>query len=61
MSSEAQQSEVSVEVLREKISQLESQNKQLQKALDNKAKQFENLISVYNLLIDKILNTGITN
>ena len=45
--------------LQSQILALQSQLAQTEKALTNKTKQFDNLVSVYNLLIDKILNTGI--
>lgn len=48
-----------VSQLQSQILALQSQLAQTEKALTNKTKQFDNLVSVYNLLIDKILNTGI--
>ena len=48
-----------VSQLQAQILALQSQLAQTEKALNNKTKQFDNLVSVYNLLIDKILNTGI--
>ena len=48
-----------VSQLQSQILTLQSQLAQTEKALTNKTKQFDNLVSVYNLLIDKILNTGI--
>lgn len=32
---------------------------QLEREINNRAKQFENLASVYNMLLDKIIKTGI--
>ena len=48
-----------VSQLQSQIIAIQSQLAQTEKALTNKTKQFDNLVSVYNLLIDKILNTGI--
>lgn len=48
-----------IKQLQSQVIALQNQLAQTEKALANKIKQFDNLVSVYNLLIDKILNTGV--
>ncbi len=41
------------------VNQLKTENENLKKALRDKNIQFENLVSLYNTLVEKWLNNGI--